>query len=440
MQIAHVRINNILGITELEFTPEGFTEISGPNGSGKTSTLEAIKAAIGQGHDATLLRKGETKGEVVLVLNDGTEIKKRIGEKSSPLEVIQDGKKVARPTDVIKALTDMLSVNPVDFLRARKADRVKVLLETMPLEADTAKLTEISGVPVHAEPGTHALAVIDAVRKQVYDDRTGTNRAVKEKDATLNQFRLAMPDAPAGVEGNEDELLGQVEAARTEKDAELDRIRAKLDGIKTDNHTSIDSIRAECQRQIDEIKTKALAEVEAIQAKERDIEGKANEQRERTNQRFNDAVAPINQAIEMIRADRSAAAKREATQETIAKMEEELEFLVKDAARQSDAIKEIDQYKLDLLSSLPIPGVEVIDGEVYRDGIAFDRLNTAQQVWIAVEIAKLRAGDLGICCVDGLELLDKAAFAEFRDRCLESGLQLFVSRVTDEEFAVNTYQ
>lgn len=440
MKIAHVKINNILGITELEFTPEGFTEVSGPNGTGKTSVLEAIKSVITGGHDATLLRKGAEKGEVVLVLDDGTEIKKRVGPKSSPLEVRQEGAKVSKPGDVIKALTDMLSVNPVDFLRARKQDRVKVLLETMPLEADAAKLSEISGVPVHVDPGTHALDVIEAVRKQVYDDRTGTNRAVKEKDATINQFRLSMPEAPAGVDGSEDELLDQIENERAAKDDELERIRTKLDGIKAANQEKITAIREEAQRKIDEIKAEALAAVEAIQTAEREIEGKAGQQRERTLERFNDAVAPLQQALEIIKSNRSLAAKREAALETIAKMEEELEFLQQDAQRQTDAIKALDEYKSNLLSSLPIPGVEVIDGEVYRDGIPFDRLNTAQQVWIAVEIAKLRAGDLGVCCVDGLELLDKDAFDEFRDRCLESGLQLFVSRVSDEQFQIKTYQ
>lgn len=440
MQIAHVKIQNILGITELEFTPEGFTEVSGPNGAGKTSVLEAIKSVIEGGHDATLLRKGSDKGEVVLVLDDGTQITKRVGLKSSPVEVLQDGAKLAKPMDVIKALTDMLSVNPVDFLRARKADRVKVLLETMPLEADAEKLAEISGVPVHFEEGTHALAVIDAVRKQVYDDRTGTNRAVKEKDATINQFRLSMPDAPAGVTGSEADLLAEAEDLRTKKDSELERVRTKLDGIKAENQSKIDAIRAETQKKIDDLRQAAVAEVEAIQAKEKDIESKAGEQRERTIEKYNSSIAPINQAIEIIRADRSAAAKRETALETIAKMEEELEFLQIDAGKQTDAIRGLDQYKSDLLSALPIPGVEVIDGEVYRDGIAFDRLNTAQQVWIAVEIAKLRSGDLGVCCVDGLELLDKAAFDEFRDRCLESGLQLFVSRVSDEAFEVKTYQ
>ena len=61
LRIAHLKISNILGIDELEFSPAGFNDIRGKNGTGKTSVLEAIKAATGKGHDATLLRKGETK-------------------------------------------------------------------------------------------------------------------------------------------------------------------------------------------------------------------------------------------------------------------------------------------------------------------------------------------------------------------------------------------
>lgn len=438
MQIARLKISNILGIDELEFDAGQFNEISGRNGQGKTSVLEAIKSVVTGGHDATLLRNGAEKGEVVLVLDDHTEIRKRVTPKASPVDVVQDGKKVARPTDAIRALIDSLSVNPIEFLTARKQDRVKVLLEAMPIVVDTDKLTAISGVPVKATEGVHGLHIIETVRKQVYDDRTGTNRAVKEKDATINQLRLAMPDAPAGVDGSEDELRAQVEAATTTRDGELQRIRAKLDGIKSGNQEKIDAIRARAQAEIDAIKAAAVAEVEAIQAAQADIEYKAGLQREKTIQKHTDTVVPLNQAIEAIKADRSAHAKREQALETIQQMEKQLEELAADAKAQTKALEDIDQYKSDLLASLPIPGVEVIDGEIFRNGVPFDRLNTAQQVDVAVEIAKLRAGDLGVCCVDGLELLDSGAFEEFRKRAIESGLQLFVSRVSDEDFAVKT--
>lgn len=440
MKIAHVKISNILGIAELEFTPEGFNEITGPNGTGKTSVLEAIQSVLKTGHDATLLRNGAEKGEAVLVLDDGTELSKTVTADKSTSKVKIDGKATSRPAEALKALTDLYSANPIEFLRARKQDRVKVLLETMPLEADTERLAEITGIPVTAEPGTHALAVIDAVHKEVYDDRTGTNRAIKEKDNTINQLSMAMPEAPGGIDGDEDELIAQIRAIDEAKTAELERISAKLAGIKAANQEKKDAIRTETQRQIDEIKAKAIADVDAISAEEQRIEGLAGRQREKAIQKHADATAPISLALASIKANRGAHAKREQAQQTIEQMKKELVDLQGDTARQTKALADLEQYKNDLLASLPIPGVEVKDGEIYRDGVVFDRLNTAQQVWVAIEIAKLRAGNLGVSCVDGIELLDPVAFEEFKKQSLASNLQLFVSRVSGEEFAVKTSQ
>lgn len=438
MQIAKLTISNILGLEHLEVKPGNFTVISGPNGAGKTSVLEAIKAALGSGHDATLLRKGADSGEVVLVLDNGDQIRRRINATKSATEVTQGGKKVSKPSDTIKQLTDLLSINPVDFLRAPKKDRVRVLLETMPLEADTEHLQNISRIPVQAMPGVHALDVINLVRKTVYDDRTGTNRAVTEKEATINQMNLALPDAPAGVEGTEDEITAAVVAASQAKDAELQRVQTKLEGIRVDSNAVLDKIRSDAQAKIDTIKAEAATAADAEKARLADIESKASLQRERTIAKFNETVAPHNEALSIIRANRENVAKREQGLLTVKKMEKELEDLRADAATQTKALEDIDAYKLQLLDSLPIPGLVVRDGEIYRDDVHFDRLNTAQQVQIAVEIAKMRAGDLGLICVDGLELLDATAFEEFKQRAIESGLQLFVTRVSDEEFTVET--
>ena len=437
MEINRIKISNILGIDELEFQAGKFNQISGKNGQGKTSVLEAIKAATQGGTDATLLRKGEDKGEVVLVLDDGTEIQKRLTQKGATLTVTNsDGSKEKRPTDVLKGITDMLSINPVDFLRAPKKDRVRVLLETMPIKVNTERLAEISGVPVTADPDTHGLAVIDLVRKQVYDDRTGTNRAVTEKEATINQIELAMPDAPAGVTGSEDEIRAQLAEATSTRDTELNRITTKLSGLQQESSDKIAKLRADAQAQIDAINAQLAADVEAERASFANIADKAGKQRELTLTRYTEAATPLEQALAVIRENRAAVAKREQAVETVKKMREELQDLKDDAARQTKALADIDAYKIELLASLPIPGLEVIDGELFRDGVAFDRLNTGQQVDIAVEIAKLRAGELSICCVDGLELLSSEAFEAFKEKALESNLQLFVTRVSDGEFEI----
>lgn len=439
MHISHIKISSILGIDDLEFTPEGFNSIEGPNGTGKTSVLEAIKAAVQPGHDATLLRNGAEKGEIVFVLDDGSSITKKVGKASSSTEVRDaEGKKVGRPAEAISRLTDMLSINPVSFLTAPKKDRVKVLLEAMPIEVDTDHLSAISGISVTAQDGIHGLGVIDAVAKQVYDDRTGTNRAVKEKDATINQLRLAMPDPVEGVDGSEDELVAKVEEARAAQDAELARINTKLSSMKDDATAKIDAIRAKLQADIDALKEAATAEVEKINTELASNQDKAAIVSNKAKQKFVDIATPINEQLAIIRNNRNAAAKREQTLETIETLVVELEDLRADAESQSKALVDIEKYKSELLASLPIRGLEVRDGEIFRDNVAFDRLNTAQQVEVAVEVAKLRAGELGVVCVDRIECLDSATLEAFRESALASNLQLFVTRVGDGDFSITT--
>lgn len=439
MKISKITINNILGIDDLEFSPAGFTSIEGPNGTGKTSILEAIKATLKTGHDATLLRTGAEKGEIVFVLDDGGSITKKVGQDASSTEVRDaGGKKVPRPAEAIARLADMMSINPVAFLTAEKKDRVKVLLEAMPLVLDTEELTRISGIRVTAQPGVHALATIDLVNKQVYDERTGTNRAIKEKEATIAQLTQAMPDPVGGVVGSEDEIVEKVETARGERDTLLGKIRTKLDGIKNAAQTQIDEARVKLQADIDALKAAAQESVDGINAATAEQANKAAIATDNANNKFNDTVAPLSAALAAIRANRDTAAKREVTLTTISTMGEELEDLKQDAIDQTAALDAIAAYKSQLLSSLPIPGLEVRAGEIFRDDVAFDRLNTAQQVDVAVEIAKLRAGELGVVCVDRIECMDSEMFASFRDRLLESGLQAFVTRVGDDEFEIHT--
>lgn len=428
MRISHVKISNILGIEELEFSPAGFTQISGRNGTGKTSILEAIKATLRAGHDATLLRAGAKKGEVVLVLDDGTEIHRKVTETGTDTVIKRDGKKVSKPVDTLRQITDALSVNPVDFLVAKPADRVRVLLESLPLFADTERLSKIAGKPVQAR-NVHALVLIDDVHKQVYDDRTGTNRLVRDKGATIDTLRQALPPEPAGAAaGNEKEL----ETKLAELDAWLLAEKARIDKKLEDLRASRDATIADYMAKIAELQGKIAAEREAFTT----IEGKAIAQRQKNHDKYNVDAQPVRAALQRIRDDREAYGRRQQTLDTIANLETELEHLEAQAQAQTDALAAIEAYKLELLASLPIDGLEVREGELFRNGVPFDRLNTSQQVQIAVELAKVRAGDLGVICVDRIECLDPASLEEFRAQSAESGMQLFVTRVSGDEFAI----
>lgn len=438
MQISHIRISNILGIDELEFSPSGFTKIAGRNGTGKTSVLEAIKAAIKGGHDATLLRNGAEKGEVVLILDDGTEVQKRITATNSTTSVKKDGRAVTKPQAAIQALTDALSVNPIEFLSAPQKDRVRVLLESMPLQVDVPRLSQIVGFEVKAPAGMHALHLIDQVHKQVYEARTGTNRAVREKQGTINQLRAALPPEGTGVEGDETSMQTRLDEVNAALEAEKNRIEVKLGGLRVATAETIATLRADAQAKIDAIKLQLETDVEAQRANLATVEGLAGKQKQKAIDKHATDANPLQVALQRIRDDRDSYARRQQTIDTIGVLETELEGLEGEAASQTRALEGIEAFKLELLNSLPIQGLQVQEGELFCDGVPFDRLNTAKQVDIAVEIAKIRAGELGVICVDRIEALDSDTFEEFRQRAAASDLQLFVTRVADEDFSVQS--
>lgn len=420
-QISKVSIRNILGIEELNFDAGTFTEISGPNGAGKTSILEAIKAALRGGHDATLLRTGAEKGEAVIVLDDGTSIAKRVnGATSTTIVTGSDGKRSTRPAEDVRKLADLLSVNPVDFLRATKKERVSVLLESMPFEINAERLEKIAGGIMFQIPSGHALVVLETVRKAIYDERTGTARAQKEKVSTINQLAATLPDESVAIESPAG-LVEQLHKLGAEKDAELDRIKVKLDALRAESNARIDELR----RQID-AEAAAFAE----------LERKAVAQRERTLQKHSASASELRAQVAAIQEAEKAAARHENTRSTIGTLQADADKLQADSERYTTALDQLDAYKSELLAGLPIPGLSVVDGEIYREGVPFDRLNTAQQVQIAVEIAKLRAGELPVVCVDGLELLDSTTYAEFQQQAIDAGMQMFVTRVSDGEFSI----
>lgn len=442
MKIAKIRISNILGIDELEITPGGtITEITGKNGSGKTSILEAIKAVVKGGHDATLLRKGKDKGEIVLVMDDlaGTQIHKKVTAEGSSTSLYQNDKKVPSPGGTIKQLVDMLAVNPVDFLTAAPKDRMKVLLESIPVEVDIERLQTMSNMKLgDGTRSLHGLQILAYVHKSIFDDRTGTNRAISEKESTINQLTLTLPDVPGDAPSNEAELRAKVDEATAARDAELDRVQIKWNSVQAASNEEQNRLRTEAQRQIDAIKEQLQKDLDAERQKLTNIESRANQQREKARTTFTTTTESLQQSLATIVAQREAFAKRAQSETIISKMNEELSDLKSDAERQTKALKDIDAYKSELLAKLPIPGLTVSDGEVIRDGVPFDRLNTAQQVDIAIEIAKLRAGPLAVCCVDRFEALDPATLAAFKERAEASNLQLFVTRVDSGDMKIAT--
>lgn len=440
-RVKGVRIRNIMGIEELEFEPGKVTRIQGENASGKSSVLEALKALVAGGHDATLLRAGEEEGEVVILIDpeDGTgaevEARKRVTAEKSDLSVRHSKLgTLGAPKRYIDGLLDATAFNPVAFLTA--SDRVERLLEAADSRVEEADLAAaIEGVPedevelpeLAPLAELPALQAIEALASRIYSARTGVNRIVREKSTTAEELRSSLPADGAAPE----QVSGQLRSAEAQLEKEREEEREKIEEARELTRQKIKeaqensaSVVAELQTLIEEEEARAR---DAVQKLKDEREAAVEQIRSGYSEEIDRWVSEVGTLRERLRAVEDA----ERSRALIEKAEEEAERRAAESEALTAALERLEALKLEALDSLPIEGATIEGGELFVDGVAFDRLNSARKVEEVMKIAEARAGELGLMIVDDLELLDAEHFEAMVEAIEASPLQAIVTRVTD---------
>lgn len=450
MKVSKIIIRNIMGIEDLEIHPGALTVVSGANGVGKTSVLQAIRDTVSGGHDPSLIRQGAEEGWVAITLEDGVSITKVIRPDKSTLTVRhpQLGK-ISKSQQWINAIVDSLSLDPIAFLTAPAKDRVKILLEALPLHVTADQL---GFLPAEVLKGKdlegHALEVLGQIGRELYDERTGINRASKEKRATAAQMSATLlPEPPEGGWLTEyrvrTDLFGR---AQRETTARVQAIKLNAEHAKQAARQIFQATKdqedEELQRQIDVLrKSRAnmLAASECV--RDRDLAA-ADYHRDEALRAAQAEWTPINQqwqeSIAEAKAKAEIAQKNEAAREFVGQLEGEAEALEEQSDTLTSQIGRIDVIEADLLKSLPIPDLEIKDGRVYVASIPFDKLNDAEKYRLVIEIARLRAGELGLVLLDRAEVFDAAHWQAFQEAARAAGVQIIAGRRTEGPLVIQS--
>ncbi len=448
MEIVNVRISNILGIEYFEFKAGKFTKISGKNGAGKTSVLEAIKAVFKKGNDATIIRKGEKTGEVVLELSDGTEIRKTFSDKSTLSVIDGNGDVVSKPDRYLQIITDMVSINPINFLYSDSKKRTDMLLDALPLKVTELELRELIGEyypdQVSGISLIHALEAIAKIHKAIYDERTAENRSIKQTESTITELSASLIHAQVDPSINLKEKIAELESTQAAMNQMLSGYYAEYNtekALKLESNddyknneickigdtylTKLQILNEERDRSKQVVINKYNIEVEKINA---EYISKTADKKTKFDEKHDALVAQLTK-FRSVYENQTAYNKQF---EYIQKLQNDLDIYRTKSEGLTNALNLLTNKKSDMLQELPIKGLEIKEGQIYCNDILFDRLNTAQQIDISVEIAKLKAGELGFICVDGIERLDDEALKTFQEKSEKSGLQLIVTQVSND--------
>ncbi|KKM05514.1 hypothetical protein LCGC14_1753430, partial [marine sediment metagenome] len=394
--IETVSIRNIANIPHLEFSPGPLTVISGENGAGKSSVVGAVSAALKGGSTSGMLRRGSSKGEVVLTLDrDGVPVvvTRRFTKKGSPLEVTEGGVPVSGPQGYLNEIIDAVVSNPDAFKQATPKEQVRMLLQASGVEVPLVEIATITGEPCVASGS--AAEVIEQWRERIYHARTLENRAAKEHGATVTSLEASLLPEVGDVT--------EQAAALTQKAVDL---AAEAEARR-------EAARNKRNEAVDEVNRVLSAELQAI----------------------GDEVKPLLEEglleLERLQAAKTAFDKAEGTRSVMEESRTKWDAAESRSIKMDRQLEQLEELRARVLGEIDIPGIDIADGEIRLNGIPFSSLSDSEKTKVAVNVARMRQAEAPVMFLDRMEILDDRNWESFCAHAAEHGIQVFAARRTD---------
>lgn len=444
MWINKITRNNVGTPGTEEFVPGAVNIITGPNGAGKSLWLKTIRACLtipDRGKDYTGLLADDTSFGNATIISADVTITRELSPASSPLTVKGRGigeLKGPKANNYVNEMFDAVSINAEGFLIEDKKERVRQILEAIPFELDTDGLIAIVGNTTI--PTGHPLEIIDAVRKTFYDNRTEINRNAKEKRAAAERLsqtissEVDIRELDAQIASMEENLA----LLQQERDEGVERstiaAQKRIDDAINEANKITSVKRAEIQTKIDALRAELREFERGTDAILAAIKLSAQEEtdnfRSEADAILSDSASSARLAVQDARNKRdkevTAEAQRTIVQEDL-RAAAELELQARDL---TSTLEKIDEFKGNMLTKLPIPGIELLDGEIRIDGKGWDQVPDSRRAILAIDLGIARSSSSGILIVDCMERLDDHQFEIVVEHMRKCGRQCFVGRAS----------
>lgn len=401
MRIVSLKAENVKRLRAVEITPTGdIVTISGRNGQGKSSVLDAIWFALG-GKKAVedtpeLIRQGASKAEVTLDLGNITVRRNWTADNKTYLWVYaKDGRRYSNPQHVLDELVGRLSFNPLAFMQMGDKQQVATLLDLLKLPIDIAEL--------------------DAERQKLYDQRTDVGRVEKQLEGQLAGMPEPLPDTPS-EEISATDLLQQMNAALAITHANEEVMRDIA--TRTIQASEIADKIAEAENHLSALRQRLAylnADLDLLTEKASilvDPDTKALAARIRSVESTNAAVRA--------RQERAKVASRHAGAEAS----------YKDLTQRID---EIDATKRKVIAeaNMPVPGLGFDARGVTYNNLPLTQASSAEQLRVSMAMAMALNPQLRVIRIADGSLLDAGSLVIIATMAKDNDFQVWVEKVAD---------
>lgn len=400
MRIISLQAENIKRITAIEIVPNGaLVQITGKNGSGKSSTLDALWWAIaGAKHiQSAPIRAGESKARIRLDLGEiivTRTFRRQEDETFTTTITVEnaDGARFQSPQKMLDSLIGALSFDPLEFTRLKPAEQLAALKAIVP----GLDFTDI-----------------DAANKKDYDKRTDVNRRCQELRASANAIDVPSDAPTEAIDATA--LVAELEAAG-QHNAGIERAKAE--------RTRIERTIADYDTTIERLK-KEIASTESLKAT--------------LTQRLA-AEPPVEEAIDTTeirqRISEANTINRyvNAARDKAKKLDEALRLEV-ESGKLTKAMKDRDELKKQAIAAadFPVRGLSVSDAGVLLDGLPFEQGSGAAKLRTSLAIAMAGNPKLRVIRISDGSLLDEDGLRLVAEMAAEHDFQVWIERVTSGE-------
>ena len=474
MKTTRIKIKNLFGIIETELDGKSI-EVTGTNGVGKTSIIDAIKYALTNNSSRDyILKKGENEGEILIETDTGLYLdrKKRSGQ-ADYKSVKENGREVQAPESFLQQLFTPLQIDPVAFTQMKKQEQNRIILDLIEFNWDLNWIKEQFGeLPAGINYQQNILQVLNDIQAEngdYFQRRQDINRDIRNKQAFIEDIAK---DIPANYQAKKWESydLGtnykQLEKIRNDNNV-IQRARtfkenydSKLRGLQAEKEISIAAAEKEINNERADLKSvieRLKAEIIAAEDKLKTLDSKFSDKTALINADYETNVAKLGNDVEIANKyadmdlqDTSALDDEIAIAEKMKKhlneynrmvsLQSELEQLRENSESLTRKIELARDLPGEILktATIPVENMTVENGIPLINGLPISNLSEGEQLNLCVDVALSNPNSLQIILIDGAEKLSDENRQKLYDKCKEKGLQFIATRTTnDKELEIN---
>jgi len=404
----------------VEITPKGHVvQITGKNGQGKTSVIDAIWSAL-KGSKAIPekpVRKGAEKAKIKLNLGEYnlTRTINTNGTHTLKLENAK-GTLISSPQAVLDDMLGTLTFDPLAFITQTPEKQVETLRQVAKIELD--------------------IDALNAANAKDYDARTDLNRDIKRLEVEV--AAVTVQDGLPKDKLDEASVLAKLNNASAENAEIQETFRLKqrfslhaseAEKAVSQNKTKIENIKG----QIVNIK-KALKESEA-QLQEAEIEqGRLITEKEKAEIAYKEApegtlidvgeLLKEQQHIQLVNREIDKRIRRQGIEEQLRAKKSETEKLTR-------AMEDRIEQKTTAIqnAAMPVEGLTFNENEVMFNGIPLTQLGEAEQIRISASIAMTANPKLRILRILHGESMDEDGLKILAEMAEANDFQIWMAKV-----------